>query len=140
MPAWVVFSSPAHRLRGFAKPYNRRRFFADCAPTDFVCLPSQKALVQNAQEGLHQSLAILQRASSKVRLLFLNSLGTLYVVPPSLQEEQESARVQVRSLLSRAEELVLSLQVMHEIRTEMAHVQKELLLTKAAHKDVSHCA
>ena len=54
-----------------------------------------------------------------------------------VQEEQESARLQVQSLLPRAEEMVITLQVIMEIKAEVTHMQKELKNTKAIHKDVS---
>jgi len=62
--------------------------------------------VTNAQDGLRQALELYEKASSKVSdSLFVFSFLFHF------QEEQESARLQVQSLLSRAEELVLSLQV-----------------------------
>ena len=62
----------------------------------------------NAQDGLKQALEFYEKASSKVRP-HSNYIELYHVV--HVQEEQESARLQVQSLLSRAEELVLLLQV-----------------------------
>ena len=74
-------------------------------------------MVKNAQEALGQSLQILQRAVSKVIAVeSLQAVGTIDVQLTNAtlllpQEEQESARLQVNSQISRCEELLLKLKV-----------------------------
>lgn len=78
---------------------------------------AQVSLVTNAQDGLRQALELYGKASSK--------------------EEQESARLQVQSLLSRAEELVLSLQVIIHIRRELTHTQLYAMELRKKGKDTT---
>lgn len=82
-----------------------------------VLLNEQVSLVSTAQDGLRQALERYEKASSK--------------------EEQESARLQVQSLLSRAEELVLSLQVVIHIRRELTHTQLYAMDLRKKGKDTT---
>ncbi|XP_065914014.1 uncharacterized protein [Dysidea avara] len=98
------FSADSGRNRTIATPSKTSSASATPTIRRFdVLLNEQVSLVTNAQDGLRQALELYENASSK--------------------EEQESARLQVQSLLSRAEELVLSLQVVIHIRRELTHTQ-----------------
>eukprot|EP00731_Ephydatia_muelleri_P026412 Em0018g512a len=71
-----------------------------------LLISEHQTLVKTAQESVQQALEALENASS--------------------EDEKRAAKLQVQSLLQRADELVLTLKLATEVRKELAHAYKDI--------------